>query len=143
MKTLKITFCWFTVTTLTTLYLSFRYYKCKFFCLTKLQKSYWSIFFKKGESCEVRKIKPHEKINNIRRKYLNLEGNLEATYRFYLNSLNNSPLTSFDEWLKQNYYFTNMQEVNLPSSSSVGDVFSDFQALAIHILSSNNSLVSA
>ena len=72
-----------------------------------------------------------------------MKGNLRATYRLYLNSLNNSPLKSFDEWLKQNYYFTNMQEINLPSSSSMGDVFSDFKALAIHILSSNNSLVSA
>ena len=67
-------------------------------------------FLKKGESCKVRKIKPHEKIN-IRRKYLNMEPNLGATYQLYLNSVNNSPLTSFDEWLKQNYYFTNTQNV--------------------------------
>ena len=31
--------------------------------------------------------------------------------------MNNSPLTSFDEWLKQNYYFTNTQKVSLPCSS--------------------------
>ena len=72
-----------------------------------------------------------------------MEGNLGATYQLYLNSLNNSPLTSFDGWLKQNYYVTNMQKVNLPSSSSVGDEFSDFGALDIHILNSNNGLVSA
>ena len=80
---------------------------------------------------------------NIKRKYLNVEGNLEAAYQLYLNSLNSSPFTSFDEWLKQNYYFTNMQKVNLPSSSRMGEEFSDFGALAIHILNSNNSLVSA
>ena len=56
---------------------------------------------------------------NTRRKYLNMEGNLGAAFQLYLNSLNNAALTSFDEWLKQNYYFTNMQEVNLPSSSSL------------------------
>ena len=72
-----------------------------------------------------------------------MEGNLGAAYQLYLNSLNNSPLTSFDEWLKQNYYFTNMQKVNLPGSSNVGEESSDFGALAIHILNSNNSLVSA
>ena len=49
-----------------------------------------------------------------------MEGNLGAAYQLYLNSLNNSPLTSFDEWLKQNYYFTNMQKVNLPGSSNGG-----------------------
>ena len=48
-----------------------------------------------------------------------MEGNFGAAYQLYLHSLNNSPLTSFDEWLKQNYYFTNMQKVNLPSSSSL------------------------
>ena len=48
-----------------------------------------------------------------------MEGNLGAAYQLYLNSLNNSPRTSFDEWLKQNYYFTNMQKVNLPSSSNL------------------------
>ena len=60
-----------------------------------------------------------------------------------MNSLNNSPLASFDGWLKQNYYFTNMQKVNLPSSSSVGNEISDFGALVIHVLNSNNGLVSA
>ena len=59
-------------------------------------------FFKKDDSCEVRKIKPHEKIN-IRRKYLNIKANLGTAYQLYLNSVNNSPLTGFDEWLKQNY----------------------------------------
>ena len=39
----------------------------------------------------------HEKINNIGGKYLNVEGNLGAACQLYLNSLNNSPLTSFDE----------------------------------------------
>ena len=48
---------------------------------------------------------------NTRRKYLNMEGNLGAAFQLYLNSLNNAALTSFDEWLKQNYY--------LPSSSSL------------------------
>ena len=72
-----------------------------------------------------------------------MDRNLGATYQLYLNSLNNSPLTSFDEWLKQNYYFTNMQKVNFPSSLSVGHEFSDFGALAIHILNSDDSLVSA
>ena len=48
-----------------------------------------------------------------------MEGNLGAAYQLYWNSINNSSLTSFDEWLKQNYYFTNMQKVNLPSSSSL------------------------
>ena len=52
-------------------------------------------------------MKPHEKIN-IRRKYLNMERNLGAAYQLYLNSVNNSPLTSFDEWFKQNYYFTKL-----------------------------------
>ena len=47
-----------------------------------------------------------------------------------LNSLNNAPLTSFDEWLKQNYCFTNMQKVNVRSSSSMGDEFSDFGTIA-------------
>ena len=47
-----------------------------------------------------------KKINNIRRNYLNMEVDLGAAYQFYLNSMNNSPVTSFDEWLKQNYYFT-------------------------------------
>ena len=56
---------------------------------------------------------------NIRRKSLNMEGNLGAAYQLYLHSLNNSPLTSFDEWLKQNYSFTNIQKVNLPSNSSL------------------------
>ena len=40
-----------------------------------------------------------------------MERNLGAAYQLYLNSVNNSPLTSFDEWLKQNYYFTNTQNV--------------------------------
>ena len=58
-------------------------------------------FLKKDESCEVRKIKPHEKIN-IRRKYLNMERNLGVAYQLYLNSVNNnSPLTSFDEGLNK------------------------------------------
>ena len=48
-----------------------------------------------------------------------MEGNLGAVYQLYLLSLNNSPLTSFDEWLKQSYCFTNMQKVNLPSRSSL------------------------
>ena len=48
-----------------------------------------------------------------------MERNLGAAYQLYLNSVNNSPLTSFDEWLKQNYYFTNTQKVSLPSSSSL------------------------
>ena len=56
---------------------------------------------------EVRKIKSRGKIN-IRRKYLNMERNLGAPYQLYLNSVNNSPLTSFDEWFKQNYYFTKL-----------------------------------
>ena len=47
-----------------------------------------------------------KKTNNIRRKYLNMEVDLGAVYQFYLNSMNNSPVTSFGEWLKQNYYFT-------------------------------------
>ena len=66
----------------TTLYLCFRHYKCKFFCLTK------QYFLKKSDSCEVRKTKPHEKIN-IRRKYLNMEGNFVAAYQLCLNSVNN------------------------------------------------------
>ena len=55
-----------------------------------------------------------KKINNIRRNYLNMEVDLGAAYQFYLNSMNNSPVTSFDEWLKQNYYFTyrHMQKIN-------------------------------
>ena len=48
-----------------------------------------------------------------------MDGSLGAAYQLYLNSLNNSPLASFDEWLKQNFYFTNMQKVNLPSNSSL------------------------
>ena len=48
-----------------------------------------------------------------------MERNLGAAYQLYWNSVNNSPLTSFDEWLKQNYYFTNTLKVNLPSSSSL------------------------
>ena len=40
---------------------------------------------------------------NIRRKYLNMEGVLGAAYQLYLNSVNNSPLISFDEITKQNY----------------------------------------
>ena len=40
---------------------------------------------------------------NIRRKYLNMKGVLGAAYQLYLNSVNNSPLISFDEWLKRNY----------------------------------------
>ena len=47
-----------------------------------------------------------------------MEQNLAAAYQLYLKSLNNSPLTKFDEWLKQNYYFTNKQKVSLPSSSN-------------------------
>ena len=56
---------------------------------------------------------------NIGRKYLNMERDLGAAYQLYFNFVNNSPLTSFDEWLKQNYYFTNTQKVSLPSSSSL------------------------
>ena len=49
-----------------------------------------------------------------------MKQNLGVVDQLYLNSVNNnSPLRSFDEWLKQNYYFTNMQKVNLPSSSSL------------------------
>ena len=48
-----------------------------------------------------------------------MERNLGAGYQLYLNSVNNSPLSSFDEWFKQNYYFINAQKVNLPSSSSL------------------------
>ena len=48
-----------------------------------------------------------------------MERNLGTAYQLYLNSVNNSPLTNFDEWLKQNYYFTNTQKVSLPSSSSL------------------------
>ena len=48
---------------------------------------------------------------NIGRKYLNMERDLGAAYQLYFNFVNNSPLTSFDEWLKQNYYFTNTQNV--------------------------------
>ena len=49
-----------------------------------------------------------------------MKQNLGVVDQLYLNSVNNnSPLTSFDEWLKQNYYFTNTQKVNLPSSSSL------------------------
>ena len=49
-----------------------------------------------------------------------MERNLGAAYQLYLNSVsNNSPLTSFEEWFKHNYYFTNTQNVNLPSSSSL------------------------
>ena len=48
---------------------------------------------------------------NIGRKYLNMERDLGAAYQLYFNSVNNSPLTSFDEWLKQNYSFTNTQNV--------------------------------
>ena len=33
--------------------------------------------------------------------------------------MNTSPLTSFDDLLKQNCYFTNTQKINLPSSSSL------------------------
>ena len=40
-----------------------------------------------------------------------MERNLGAAYQLYWNSVNISPLTSFDEWLKQNYYFTNTQNV--------------------------------
>ena len=43
------------------------------------------------------------KKKDIRRKYLNMEGILGAAHQLYLNSVNNSPLTSFDERLKQNY----------------------------------------
>ena len=35
--------------------------------------------------------------------YLNMEGILGAAYQLYLNSVNNSPLTSFDKCLKRNY----------------------------------------
>ena len=48
-----------------------------------------------------------------------MERSLGASYQIYLNSVNNSPLTSFDKWLKQNYYFTNIQKVNLPSNPSL------------------------
>ena len=49
-----------------------------------------------------------------------MERNLGAAHQLYVNSVsNNSPLTSFEEWLKHNYYFTNTQKVNLPSSSSL------------------------
>ena len=48
-----------------------------------------------------------------------MEQNLGAAYQLYLNFVNNSPLTSFDEWLKQNYSFTNTQKGNLSSSSSL------------------------
>ena len=49
-----------------------------------------------------------------------MERNLGAAYQLYLNSVsNNSPLTSFEELFKHNYYFTNTQNVNLPSSSSL------------------------
>ena len=48
-----------------------------------------------------------------------MERNLGAAYQLYLNSVNTSPLASFDHWLKQNCYFTNTQKVNLPSSSSL------------------------
>ena len=48
-----------------------------------------------------------------------MERNLGAAYQLYLNSVNTSPLPSFDDWLKQNCYFTNTQKVNLPSSSSL------------------------
>ena len=41
-------------------------------------------------------------------------------YQLDLNSLDKSPITTFDEWLKQNYYFTNMQKGNLPGSSNGG-----------------------
>ena len=44
-----------------------------------------------------KKIKPDEKINNIKRNYLNVEESLGAVYQLYLNSMNNTPLTSFDE----------------------------------------------
>ena len=47
-----------------------------------------------------------------------MEWNLRAAYQLYLNSLNNSPLRKFDEWPKQNYYFTSKQKVSLSSSSS-------------------------
>ena len=47
-----------------------------------------------------------------------MEQNLAAAYQLYLKSLNNLLLTKFDEWLKQNYYFTNQQKVSLSSSSS-------------------------
>ena len=48
-----------------------------------------------------------------------MKGNLGAAYQLYLHSMNNSPLTSFGEWLKQNYYFTSMQKVKFPSSLSL------------------------
>ena len=32
-----------------------------------------------------------------------MKGNLGAVYQPYLNSVNNSPLSSFDEFLKQNH----------------------------------------
>ena len=38
-------------------------------------------------------------------------GNLGAAYQLYLNSMIKSPLTSFDEWIKQDYYFATMQKV--------------------------------
>ena len=47
--------------------------------------------------------------------------------------MNNSPLTSFDEWLKQNYYFTNTQKVNLASSSSLQTAVSSPTYFAIPV----------
>ena len=48
------------------------------------------------------------KKKKIRTKYLNKEGILGATCQLYLNSVNKSPLTSFDDGLnkitKQNMY---------------------------------------
>ena len=62
-----------------------------------------------------------------------MERNLGAAYQLYLNSVNNSPLTSFDEWLKQNYYFTNTQKVNLASSSSLQTAVSSPTYFAIPV----------
>ena len=42
-----------------------------------------------------------------------MEGNLGAAYQLYLNSMIKSQRSSFDEWVKQNYCFTNVQKVNL------------------------------
>ena len=58
-----------------------------------------------------------------------MEENLGAAYQLYLNSLNNLPPTNFNELRKQNYYDTNIQKVNLPDSSNVGEEFSNFGVL--------------
>ena len=64
-------------------------------------KNHTENFFYKRQFVQIRKIKRHVKIN-IRRKYLNIERNLGAVNQIYLNSVNNSPLTRFGEWFKQN-----------------------------------------